>query len=85
MTSWGTRRTTAFFIISDTDTTYNFIVALTFSLERLMHSIKHNCLEAAILFAIQYQVNTAVSYSELIARINSAPLKKVNPTALTTR
>ena len=25
---------------------------------------------------IQYQVNTAVSYSELIARINSAPLKK---------
>ena len=41
-----------------------------------MHSIKHNRLEAAVLFAIQYQVNTAVSYSELIARINSAPLKK---------
>ena len=41
-----------------------------------MHSIKHNPLEAAVLFAIQYQVNTAVSYSELIARINSAPLKK---------
>ena len=41
-----------------------------------MHSIKHNRLEAAVLFAIQYQVNTAVSYSEMIARINSAPLKK---------
>ena len=41
-----------------------------------MHSIKHNRLEAAVLFAIQYQVNTAVSYSALIARINSAPLKK---------
>ena len=40
-----------------------------------MHSIKHNRLEAAVLFAIQYQVNTAVSYSALIARINSAPLK----------
>jgi len=28
---FGDRRTTAFFIISDTDTTYNFIVALAFS------------------------------------------------------
>ena len=41
-----------------------------------MHSIKHNRLEAAVLFAIQYQVNTAVSYSEMIININSAPLKK---------
>jgi len=41
-----------------------------------MHSIKHNRLEAAVLFAIQYQVSTAVSYSEMIARINTAPLKK---------
>ena len=41
-----------------------------------MHSIKHNRLEAAVLFAIQYQVNTAVSYSEMITNINSAPLKK---------
>ena len=41
-----------------------------------MHSIKHNRLEAAVLFAIQYQVSTAVSYSEIVARINSAPLKK---------
>ena len=28
-----------------------------------MHSIKHNRLEAAVLFAIQYQVSTAVSYT----------------------
>ena len=41
-----------------------------------MHSIKHNRLEAAVLFAIQYQVSTAVSYSEIVARINAAPLKK---------
>ncbi len=44
-----------------------------------MHSNKHNRLEAAVLFAIQYQVSTAVSYSEIVARINAAPLKKVNP------
>ena len=37
---------------------------------------KHNRLEAAVLFAIQYQVSTAVSYSEIVARINAAPLKK---------
>ena len=47
-----------------------------------MHSIKHNRLESAVLFAIQYQVSTAVSYSEIVTRINAAPLKKVNPTAL---
>ena len=41
-----------------------------------MHSIKHNRLEAAVLFAIQQQVHLAVSYSELVARINSAPIKK---------
>ena len=41
-----------------------------------IHSIKHNRLEATILFAVQYQINTAVSYSEMIAHINSAPLKK---------
>lgn len=41
-----------------------------------MHSIKHNRLEAAVLFAIQQQVHLAVSYSELVARINSAPTKK---------
>ena len=41
-----------------------------------MHSIKHERLEAAVLFGIQYQVHLAVSYSEAIARINSAPTKK---------
>lgn len=41
-----------------------------------MHSIKHNRLEAAVLFAIQQQVHLAVSYSEIVARINSAPIKK---------
>ena len=41
-----------------------------------MHSIKHNRLEAAVLFAIQYQVSTAVSYSEIVAHINATPLKK---------
>ena len=41
-----------------------------------MHSIKHNRLEAAVLFAIQQQVHLAVSYSVLVARINSAAIKK---------
>ena len=41
-----------------------------------MHSIKHNRLEAAVLFAIQQQVHLAVSYSETIAIINTAPVKK---------
>ena len=37
---------------------------------------KHNRLEAAVLFAVQQQVHLAVSYSEIIARINTAPVKK---------
>jgi len=41
-----------------------------------MHSIKHNRLEAAVLFVVQQQVHLAVSYSEMIARINTAPVKK---------
>lgn len=41
-----------------------------------MHSIKHERLEAAVLFAVQHQVHLAVSYSEIVARINSAPIKK---------
>ena len=41
-----------------------------------MHSIKSDRLEAGVLFAIQQQVHLAVAYSELVARINSAPLKK---------
>lgn len=41
-----------------------------------MHSIKSTRLKAGVLFAIQRQVNWTVTYSELISRINSAPLKK---------
>ena len=41
-----------------------------------MHSIKSDRLEAGVLFAIQQQVHLAVAYSELVSRINSAPLKK---------
>ena len=40
------------------------------------HAIKHERLEAAVLFAIRQQVHLAVSYSEIVARINSAPVKK---------
>ena len=39
-------------------------------------SSKHERLEAAVLFGIQSQVHLVVSYSEAIARINSAPIKK---------
>ena len=41
-----------------------------------MYSIKSDRLEAGVLFAIQQQVHLAITYSELVARINSAPLKK---------
>ena len=41
-----------------------------------MHSIKHNRLETAVLFAIQQQVHLAVSYAEIIQAINAAPVKK---------
>lgn len=40
------------------------------------HSIKHNRLEMAVLYAIQQQVYLAVHYSDTIARINTAPLQK---------
>lgn len=40
------------------------------------HSIKHNRLEAAVLYAIQQQVYLAVHYSKAIANINKAPLMK---------
>ena len=43
-----------------------------------MHSIKSDRLEAGVLFAIQQQVHLAVAYSELVSRINSAPLKKTS-------
>lgn len=41
-----------------------------------MHSIKNTRLEVGVLFAIQQQVHLAVTYSELVSRINAAPLKK---------
>ena len=41
-----------------------------------MHSIKHERLETAVLFAVQHQVHLAVSYSEIVTQINSAPIKK---------
>lgn len=40
------------------------------------HSVKHNRLEAAVLYAIQQQVYLAVCYSDTIANINTAPLQK---------
>ena len=45
-----------------------------------MHSIKHERLEAAVLFAVQHQVHLAVSYSEIVTQINSAPTKKASLT-----
>jgi len=41
-----------------------------------MHSIKHNRLEAAVLYAIRQQVYLAVSYSDTVAQINLAPQRK---------
>ena len=41
-----------------------------------MHSIKHELLEVAVLFAVRQQVHLAFSYSEAVSRINSAPTKK---------
>ena len=40
------------------------------------HSIKHNRLEAAVLYAVQQQVYIAVHYSNTIANINTAPQQK---------
>ncbi len=40
------------------------------------HSIKHNILEAAVLYVLQQQVYVANAYSNVISRINKAPLKK---------
>jgi hypothetical protein len=41
-----------------------------------MHSIRHEKLEAAVLYAIQRQVYAAVSCAETVDRINKAPFKK---------
>ena len=40
------------------------------------HTIKHNRLEAAVLYAIQQQVYLAVDYAKAIEQINRAPLVK---------
>ena len=40
------------------------------------HSIKHNWLEAAVLYAVQQQVYLAVHYTDTITCINKAPLVK---------
>ena len=40
------------------------------------HTIKHDRLEAAVLYAIQQQVYLAVDYTKTIERINRAPLVK---------
>lgn len=57
----------------------------TYKMSRLnctMHSIKHNRLEAAVLYAIRQQVYLAVSYSEMVERINMAPHKKTQAARL---
>lgn len=40
------------------------------------HTIRHNQLEAAVLYAVQQQVYLAVHYSETITRLNKAPAVK---------
>ncbi|NGP46822.1 recombinase family protein [Bacillaceae bacterium SIJ1] len=40
------------------------------------HTMKHNFLEKAVLYAIKQQVYIAVSLSELASRVNKAPLQK---------
>lgn len=40
------------------------------------HSIRHNVLEAAVLYVLQQQVHVANTYAEIITHINKAPLKK---------
>ena len=40
------------------------------------HTIKHNRLEAAVLYAVQQQVYLAVDYTKTIERINRVPLVK---------
>lgn len=38
------------------------------------HTVKHNCLEAAVLHAMQQQVYLAVDYARTVERINRSPL-----------
>lgn len=41
-----------------------------------IHTIKHHKLEAGVLYAVQYMVYLAVSYTTLVALINTAPERK---------
>lgn len=41
-----------------------------------IHTIKHHKLEAGILYAVQYMVYLAASYTTLVALINTAPERK---------
>jgi len=41
-----------------------------------IHSIKHHRLEAGALHAVQYMVNLALSYTSMVALINTAPERK---------
>lgn len=40
------------------------------------HTIRHNHLEQGVLYAIRQQVYVAVAFSEIVSRINTAPLQK---------
>ena len=40
------------------------------------HTIRHNHLEQGVLYAIREQVYLAVAFSEIVSRINTAPLQK---------
>lgn len=40
------------------------------------HTIRHNHLEQGVLYAIRQQVYLAVAFSEMVSRINTAPLQK---------
>ena len=46
------------------------------------HSIKHNILEAAVLYVLRQQVHVANAYTDVISRINKAPLRKSQSTRL---
>ncbi|NSJ49779.1 recombinase family protein [Enterocloster aldensis] len=40
------------------------------------HTIRHNHLEQGVLYAIRQQVYVAIAFSEIVSRINTAPLQK---------
>ena len=46
------------------------------------HTVHHNRLETAVLYAIQQQVYLAVTYSKAIEKINTAPLQKTQANRL---